>query len=487
MSQRHVRESTKRLRNYYTSFPRTKSKSRKRAIDEDPAQIMAEPANGQPGTGQQGDGQPGIGQPGPQPGTSVPAGGQPIPGVTPTTPPRDPPVDMADYAKRLHALEEKLREREARVSPRRSKTARRSTKSRSPSRTSGRRTKSPSAGRSGTHRSSRPRSGSRHSTRSSRPRTSGRGYSPSSNRSRSGRRRSASRRRRTRSSSRRRTRTRSPARHSSGRRSKSRSRSRSARRSASRHRSPRRTISPRTLRADQRSAKDAERALDAQYPAMGTSQGNHLHLSRATLEPYRNLPPDIRRRAGERRSRRDLSLPEHLCGILLMALKAMDPHSEVYGAIEHAAQVAQDATTIQWPTVRTWSQACLAHLEGSGASWHDAHIFKDERMRLCWCKGKSQPDVMIPCPQFNTDICSEKRNHSSEGRTWLHTCGVCYYGINDTKNDHTSQRCRKKPGLKLVSEEGRHENNNRRRFNYNNNNNNSQKRDEKQDRPKPKN
>ena len=376
-----------------------------------------------------------------------------------------------------------MKEREARA-PSGSKDGTRPTKSRSTSR-------APSQ-RSGSRQKSTPReptprrrSSSRRSTHSSRSGNTRRGYSPASRRSTSRRRRSTSRRRsvhRSRSTSRRRTRTRSPRDYSRRRRSRSRSRSRSDRRSGSRRPAQRRAPSPRSLRADQQSARDAAHALDAQYPAMGSSKGIYLPRSRATLEPYKNLPPDIKRRAGERRSRRDLSLPEHLCGILFMSLKAMDPHTDVYAAVEHAAQVAQDAATIQWPTVRTWSQACLSHLESSGSSWLDAHVFKDERMRLCWCKEKSQPDIQIPCPQFNTDTCPDRNSHSSEGRTWLHSCGVCYYGINDVKNDHPSQRCRKRSGLKLVGEDSRQDN--RRRFN---NNPLGQKRDDKSDRAKPKN
>ena len=198
------------------------------------------------------------------------------------------------------------------------------------------------------------------------------------------------------------------------------------------------------------------------------------------LSPSVISPPDIKSRAGERRSRRELSLPEHVCGLLSMALKVSNPLSEVYGLIEHTAQVAQDAVTIQWPTVLAWSQACLSHIQDSGAGWRDAVLFKDERFRLSWCKGKSQPDIHIPCPAFNTATCSEQSQHSGKGRTWLHSCAVCYYGMNDVTNSHTSHGCRKKPGLKLITNDSRNDN----RRHYNNNNN---KRDERAGRPKPKN
>ena len=132
--------------------------------------------------------------------------------------------------------------------------------------------------------------------------------------------------------------------------------------------------------------------------------------------------------------------------------------SEVYTALEHIAQVAHDAATIQWPVVRGWSQACMAHLEDGTATWADASIFDRERMGLCWCKGRALPDVMIPCPAYNTDKCSESSPHSAEGRTWLHQCAVCYYGISERQiTDHGAGGCRKKPGLKLINEDGRHD------------------------------
>ena len=99
----------------------------------------------------------------------------------------------------------------------------------------------------------------------------------------------------------------------------------------------------------------------------------------------------------------------HMCGLLFMCLKAIDPLSEVYAAVQHAAQVAQvaqDTMTIQWPTVRAWLQACFSHVENSGASWHDSALFKEERFRLSWCKGKSQPDIMILCPGYNDQALS---------------------------------------------------------------------------------
>ena len=265
-----------------------------------------------------------------------------------------------------------------------SKSSSRSSKTRSKPPTPRRGTRSPSRAR-GTEPPSRTRSKSKRPSRDKSPRR--RGYSPSSTRSRSNRRRSSrsrSRHRRSTSTSRRLTRSRSPRRRTPARRT-SRSRSRS-RRSRSRHRSPRRAahhdLSPRALRRQLEIDAEATDAINAQYPSIGSSTGKYLPRSRATLEPYRNLPPDLKRRAGERRSRKDLSLPEHLCGLLFMAAKSMDSSTDAHAAVQHAAQVAQDAVNIQWPTVRAWSQSCLAHVE-EGGSWHDVQMFKDERFRLC--------------------------------------------------------------------------------------------------------
>ena len=479
MSDRHLRDSTSRLRHYYSNLPRReRSKERRSGLSQprkaSSNETMAAVGNaGQPGTGTPAS--PGgtqdvpTGEPGGEP------GGQPGAGVH-TTPPRPAAQDMAEYIGRLKALEEKFKQcdeaRASRASSRASSQPRKST------------SKPPTPRPYTPERSSRRperRSSSHYSSRSKHRR----GYSPTSHCSSSRRRRSRTRSRHRhnyRSRSRRRSTTRSPRRTSARRRSRSRSRSRSSRRSRSGLRSPRRDTSPRSLRKDADAAHDTALALEAQYPSMGRPSGKHLPKSKATLEPYRHLPPDIKKRARERRSRRDLSLPEHVCGLLLMAVRVMDPNSEAYAIIQHAAQVAQDATTMRWPTVRGWSQACLAHIETDPADWYSSALFKEERFRLSWCKGKSQPDTMIPCPAFNMATCTERGQHSGEGRTWLHLCAVCYYGMNDTLNSHTSQGCRRKPGLKLVTDDNR--NDNRRRYNNQQNNN---RRDDKPDRPKPKN
>ena len=481
MSGRQVRDSTTRLRHYYAKLPTSRSRSRTRkrssripmASHGDPAPVGSAATDPPPdptviptGDSVAPGGAPGGGQPAPGGSAGDAPGGSNGGG---NTLPTSPHTHMVDYGRRLKLLEEKLKhQEETRASRATSRASSRASDSDSGRRPSKRRSTSVASGRSKSRRQT-PRPSPRARSPSRR-----RGYSPTSYRShsyrrspaRSGRRRSRSPRRRTSS------RSRSGRRRSARRNTRSRSKRRS--RSASRPRrtrSPqprpsRRDASPRSLRRDAATRDTASRALEAQYPAMGNPTGEYLHKSRATLEPYRNLPPDLKSRAGERRSRKDLSLPEHLCGLLSMAVKVTDPTSELHGLIEHAAQVAQDAVTIQWPTVRSWSQACLTHIQDSGASWCDAPLFKDERMRLSWCKGKAQPDVVIPCPAFNTATCPERAQHSAEGRTWIHSCAVCYYGISDTANSHTAQGCRKKPGLRLINDDGRSDA--RKRFNQNN-------------------
>ena len=373
MTDRHVRASTSRLRLCYKDRPRKTSRKGsvrdRRVLTADPE--ISPMASAGPGQGDQpapgGNTLPG-GAPADGDGQQADGGAHHIPEPLPSPP--LPPQNIADYLKRLHLLEEKFKQREDsdRTRHRSKSTSARSksmqcTPTRSPRSPPHRRT--PSQG--GRRRSpSRPRQASRRSSHS-RTRSPRRGYSPSSNRS--GSRGRHGKDRRDRRSESRRTRSKTPRYRSTPRRSRSRSRprahSRRRSRSRSRGRSTRPKISLRSLRNDPAARSDADQALAAQYPLMGSTTGTRLSRSRATLEPYRNLPPDIKKRAGERRSRRDLSLPEHVCGLLFMALKAMDPGTDAYAAVEHTAQVAQDAATMQWPTVLAWSQACLSHLEGS--------------------------------------------------------------------------------------------------------------------------
>ena len=181
-------------------------------------------------------------------------------------------------------------------------------------------------------------------------------------------------------------------------------------------------------------------------------KGKRLPTRKLTLEPYYNLPPDLK--DCERHSGRRLSFPEHMCGILNMARKAMDLDTDAYAVITHAAQVAQDATTLHWPEVRNWSQTCPAHIEAGPAKWTIKLIFHKERTPLSWIRGKTQDQFKVPCLDFNEEKCQEYREHIAKGKTYLHTCVVCFYGMDLKVTNHAAPKCCKKPGLKLLQDDG---------------------------------
>ena len=315
---------------------------------------------------------------------------------------------------------------------------------------------------------------SRRSRRSPTPRTSRR-YTRS---------RSRGSRPRTRSTSRRRSHTRSP-RQSYRRSSRTRSRTHSRhsrRRSRSRSRarpSPKRHRARTPLREELSAQRELDIAMEAQYPDMGSFKGKRLHVRGATLEPYRNLPPDIRSRAAARRSRRDLTFPEHVCGLLNMALQAMDPKSEPYTVVKHVAQVAQDATTLLWSGVRSWSQACLTHIQDGEATWKNDTAFERERTHLSWFRGKSDSEIKVPCMEHNLDTCVERKTHRGEGMTHVHTCPVCFYTMGDDKTTHVFEKCRRKNTFRHQHEDNRND--------YRRRNNNNNRRDAKPDQAKSKN
>ena len=300
----------------------------------------------------------------------------------------------------------------------------------------------------------RSRRSSRHTQSPSRSRRPSRhtGYSPSSRRSHSrhrSRSRHSSRRRSSRSRSRRRTHSRSRLRRrSSSRRQRHRSGSRERRRS--------RTGSAR----DPQPVADSEldSALKLQYPEMGRPKGKPLPKYAVSLEPYRRLPPDLKKNAADRKSRRDLTFPEHMCGFLSMILKYVDEDTEVYGAVEHAAQVAEDAATVGWTDVRSWSQACLGHIEDGAATWTERAAFDRTRTKLSWVKRKSKHEIKVPCHEFNTTRCPEKETHYSEGKIWMHTCSICYYAMDDDDATHTAKRCKSKAGVRAYRDDARREN-----------------------------
>ena len=309
------------------------------------------------------------------------------------------------------------------------------------------------------------------SSRRSRPRrrsTPERGYTPSSTRSRSRRSRSRSRSPRSRAG-------RSTSRRRSGTRRTTRSRSRD-RRSPARRRSNR-DRSPRAVRSDPDARREADKALDAQYPPLGNPSGKKLPVRGLPLEPYRSLPPDLRKLAKERYSRRDLSFPEYTCGFLKMVATALEPTSEAHAALTHAANVAQDAATLPWPAVREWTQACLVHIEDKNATWHDNDLFVNDRTRLSWIKGRQlMADNVYPCPKFNTGKCDQKATHSAQGDTWVHACAICLYMTGTEKGSHNASNCRQKTSRQ--HDENRYDNKQKAGFN--------KPRRERQD-PKPKN
>ena len=465
MSERIVRESTKNLRRCYPQITPIKHARRPRLIgeqdrgDDTERGTMADQTPANTGDGQE-DGQPGDAnqiphasddeqdQPGGGPGhTDTPKSGK-----SPATPEKDQGYDL-----RLKNIEEILIDMR-RERGRSSKAP--ESRSRSKSKTSvGSTASRPKINQPTTRSPPRRRSGSRRTRRYSRSRS--RSHRRSSSR-RSGRSRRSSR-----SHSRRRTRSRSH--RSSRRRSRStRSRSRS-RRSRSRHRRshsrPRRTRSRSHGRRASPMATtsgiirvDEGKAIGDQYPRIGTHKGiKSLPTYKVSLEPYHNLPPDIREKARARRSRKELTYQEHMCGMLHMILKTLDPESETYSAVRHLAQVSQDAVTMMWPGVREWSQACLTHIQDGGATWTSKEVFSGERTRISWFKGRPKKELRVPCHTYNLDQCDEGDTHTAPGIAFIHVCAVCFYGQGDEKFNHHARTCWKKSALKTAQEDPRNE------------------------------
>ena len=409
MSERFIRESTKQLRRCFSTPRRTKPRAR---AETNAKQDEEHQENMDAGQNEQRQ-EPGA--------NDAPAGGQQ---QDDTEAPRDPPASPArstdsarkrssrsatpggDYDKRLQNIEEMLLEmRQEKKARKRSRSQSRSTMSRPSTPKDTRRTKSPEKA---TNRSYH-RSPSYHRRRRSSSRTSG-------GSSRSSRRRSSSRHRH----------------RSGGSRSSRRSRSRSR---SARPRSKRRRTRSSSRRRDQRSkartssitpADELKEALEAQYPSMGSHKGKRLHKSKATLEPYRNLPPDIRENARARRSRRDLTFAEHMCGMLYMVLGILDPSSELYGVIRHMAHVAEDATAMVWKGVRDWSQACLTTIQDGDADWTSNLTGLVPGYR--GSEGNPKKRGKSPVTH-TTPLCVVRRTTTrQEG---LHTCTAAWYASTD--------------------------------------------------------
>ena len=172
-----------------------------------------------------------------------------------------------------------------------------------------------------------------------------------------------------------------------------------------------------------------------------------------------------------------------------MVAKAIPKETEVHAAVKHAAQVAQDAAGYSWPAVREWSQSCLALIEDGSHKWeNDSEQFARDRTQLSWIKGKPAHEVKVPCHAHNADKCNERATHYSEGKTWVHGCAVCVYGLNDdaaaqSALNHTARTCRRKGGLRQFQDDQRGD----RRRNNQLGGRRDDRRDNRQDQQKPKN
>ena len=91
-----------------------------------------------------------------------------------------------------------------------------------------------------------------------------------------------------------------------------------------------------------------------------------------------------------------------MCGLLYTNLKSIDHDTELYTAIELAAQVAEDASTLCWNEVREWSQACLANIEAGSATWLSRPLFERDRTNLSWVRGRAKGNQKLPCHDHNT-------------------------------------------------------------------------------------
>ena len=132
-----------------------------------------------------------------------------------------------------------------------------------------------------------------------------------------------------------------------------------------------------------------------------------------------------------------------MCGFLRMLAPTLENTSEAHAAVQHLAQVAQDAAVLPWPAVREWTHACMSHIEDRNSNWHDVETFTNERTRLSWMKGRlMEADRKYPCPLFNKSKCEEKATHAAEGTTWLHLCALCLHMTGQEKPTHGASTCR---------------------------------------------
>ena len=126
-----------------------------------------------------------------------------------------------------------------------------------------------------------------------------------------------------------------------------------------------------------------------------------------------------------------------------MLLTEIDPHTDLYAMINHLSQVSQDAATMPWPVVRTWSTTCLDYVDDGQAAWGDSQLFMDERNRNAWSQNHSDATTPCPCPAYNNDACKAKAPHHEADMRMLHTCAICFYsGTISQRAESTSHNAK---------------------------------------------
>lgn len=163
----------------------------------------------------------------------------------------------------------------------------------------------------------------------------------------------------------------------------------------------------------------------------------------------------------------DVSLAEHLWGLLCIVKDPkIDPRIKP-SLLAHLEDVIEDACDFQWPAVRRWSEETFSLIAENRLpnGWYSSHriqLLRVSMSRIDNAKLNFDPELPLqrkqqflapqadnlkggpPCPAFNSpNGCTQQSGHSVGGRRMLHICSYCLVQCS-TGYQHSEASCRNK-------------------------------------------
>lgn len=166
---------------------------------------------------------------------------------------------------------------------------------------------------------------------------------------------------------------------------------------------------------------------------------DHTHnLPQRSLKKYQSRK--LHCHYGKAGSIEAMHFREYIVRVISVVLDKIPCANDMKFILKHLQQVAEDTNTHDWMKVFDWTSAVLAKISNGEITWPEEHkISMDTRSRA---KGMSNQDryVLIPCPDYNANVCPHEAEHVEAHFRLAHICELCYALVR-AKLPHQYQTC----------------------------------------------